>query len=191
MIIKTLQKLLTYTGLVFLLSQGISANSGITKISEQYGDLGLYETYKLHAKGDSCTYVLLHDDTIVDTTCQTLMNSKNKKIFCTKKKKICKLEDELLGKVVIAPKKLVKNAYAGYAKNLAEIERGCKTGDKLDCYAVKRYKVFKSACDKGDKHSCQVLSNLIEARVKGAAGDASYLQSVHWILNTEKTSAGK
>ena len=88
--------MLVYTGLVLLLSQGLAAKNAIVKVSEQYGDLGLYETYKLQAKGEKCTFVVLHGDTIIDTSCRKLMNSKGKKILCTKRKKICKQESELL-----------------------------------------------------------------------------------------------
>jgi hypothetical protein len=96
MLTKTMRNIFVYTSLVLLLSQGLAAKNAIVKVSEQYGDSGLYETYKLQAKGEKCTFVVLHGDTIIDTSCRKLKNSKGKKILCTKRKKVCKQESELL-----------------------------------------------------------------------------------------------
>ena len=192
MVTKIIQSTLGYIGLILLVSLGAEANNqGITKISEQYGDMGLYETYKLQSKGDRCTYVILHGDTIIDTSCRKLTNSKGKQIYCTKKKKICKLESELLGKESIPNQKHVNKSSTGYARDLAILEKNCKNGETMDCYAVKRYRIFKKACDKGDRHSCKVLSNLRDFKRKGDAGDVSFLQSFGWSINHEKTSSGK
>ncbi len=191
MLTKTIGNVLVYTGLVLLLSQSLAAKNAIVKVSEQYGDLGLYETYKLQTKGEKCTFVVLHGDTIIDTTCRKLTNTKGKKIFCTKRKKICKLEIELLGQEVVPKNDHTKKTSSGYAKDLAVLEKSCKSGEKMDCYAAKRYKVFKSACDKGDKHSCKVLSDLRKYRRQYEAGDILSAQDFSWSINHEKTSAGR
>jgi hypothetical protein len=74
--------------------QGLFAES-ITKINEQYGDLGLYETYMMQGKHEKCKIVILHGSKIVDTSCLRITNSKKQKILCTKRKSICKTYREL------------------------------------------------------------------------------------------------
>ncbi len=66
----------------------------IELISSQYGDMGLYETYLLHGKGEQCKVTILHGDTIVDGNCLYLTNSKGIKILCTANKTICKTVKE-------------------------------------------------------------------------------------------------
>jgi hypothetical protein len=174
-----------------LISIGSEAKSSIQKISEEYGDMGLYETFRLQAKGDRCTFVILHGDTIIDTSCRKMTNSKGKKIYCTKRKKICKLESELLGKKPPKKAKRTQRSSSGYKHDLAVLEKSCRKGEKMDCYAAKRYKIFKRACDKGDRHSCKVLSNLRKYRKQYEAGDILAAQDFHWSINNEKSSAGK
>jgi hypothetical protein len=159
-------------------------------------DRGLYITYKLQVPGDSCIVVVLANEEIVHTTCQTSTNSKGKDIYCTKRKKLCKIERELLGenphKRKISSKKTHnKKASSGYAKDLAAFQEECNKGNKMHCYSVKRYKLFKAACDKGDKHSCKNLSDLRKYQHGMANGDTLAAQSFNWSINNEKTSEGK
>jgi len=96
-----------------------------------------------------------------------------------------------LGTESIHSQRPVKNSSTNYVKDLAILEKNCKNGEKMDCYAVKRYKIFKNACDNGDRHSCKVLLDLRDFRKKWDAGDVSFGQSFDWSINHEKTSAGK
>ena len=79
--------------------------------------------------------------------------------------------------------------FAGtYSQDLAELEKACKSGDKYDCYSVKRYKIFHKACKEGDKHSCTVLADLREFKAMMDNGDVSMGQSFDWSINNEKTT---
>ena len=76
-------------------SKARKIQDSIKKIDEQYGDLGLYETFLLKSNHEQCRYTLLHGDKLIETSCLTMTNSKGKKILCTKTKKICKTTKEL------------------------------------------------------------------------------------------------
>ena len=177
---------------IVLFTQTLSAGS-VKKVNEQYGDLGLYETYTLQGKHEKCNIVILHGNKIVDTSCLKLANSKKKNILCTKRKSICKTDKELFyfsenGHLPKAKKKKTsnKNSY------LNKFKKECKISGVPFCYIVKRYKVFDKACKAGDKLSCKHIKDLEVSYKKGIEeGDASYIQSLHYISNNAQTSRGK
>jgi len=71
------------------------AAQSVTKIDEQYGDMGLYENFRLTGKNESCRFTILHGDTLLTRECLKMRNSKEIAIVCTPKKSICKTEKEL------------------------------------------------------------------------------------------------
>ncbi len=52
--------------------------------------------YKIRGNSEECTAIFTKDGNLYDTTCLSLINSKGTKILCTKHKKICKTENELI-----------------------------------------------------------------------------------------------
>ena len=81
--------------LIFIVIIATISARDVTKTMEQYGDLGLYETFVMKSKSDSCKFTILHGDTFVENSCHSMVNSKRTRIVCTRNKKICKTEKEL------------------------------------------------------------------------------------------------
>lgn len=67
-----------------------------------------YIEYIIQGNGEECSVTYGEDNSLTNTTCLSLTNSKGIKILCTKKKKMCKTEGEVLD--FISPSEIEKES---------------------------------------------------------------------------------
>lgn len=97
-----------------------------------------------------------------------------------------------LAKKEISGKKTKPKAVKKEITYLQKFQKQCKKKGVPYCYIAKRYQVFDRACKGGDKLSCKHKKDLETGFKKGVeGGDTSYLQSLNYVSNNAKTSAGK
>jgi uncharacterized protein YecT (DUF1311 family) len=78
--------------MVMVLSVGLSAQNGLFDLTPQIdSDVA---TAQIRGGGEYCN-VDIYSDGSINTSCRTMINSRGKRIYCTKHKRICKTLDEV------------------------------------------------------------------------------------------------
>lgn len=94
-----MQKILSILILIIVINvNAYSLEKNTIIISDEYYSTGIYmNDYTIKGNGEECKLTYDSEDkTLIHTTCLSLTNSKGINIFCSKKKRICKTENEIL-----------------------------------------------------------------------------------------------
>lgn len=149
-------------------------------ISDTYAMASIYVSdYTIKGNGEECKLTYFDDDnSLISSTCVKLINSKGVKIFCTKKKKMCKTEDEITSlfgnkKVENHTQKKQKNIPVQASKSTqvqVDEEEEITTPDswaepQSESQLSERTEEWEKQCGSGDIQACMNLG--LENKLNG------------------------